>query len=242
VNTRRRRSGITLLELLVALGVSAMLLMALGYAFATGLGFERSREERRRADIRIDRLEERLRAWLQGAKIGDAEDASGLTFFVGTSEGGDPTLGCDRLTFTSLGPSPTLTDRADTADFETRNTEQGTRGGLAEASFSMVPVGSTDRTGLFERVQRPADTDPDQGGTESVLDPNVVAIGFMFWDGSEWVAESDTRTSTPPRLPAAIRVRYRLVGESESTFHEMLVPLPQSDVDAQNPVTTGGAQ
>ncbi|MFM7319897.1 MAG: hypothetical protein ACKO5K_00040 [Armatimonadota bacterium] len=242
MNRRRRIVGVTLLELLVALGLSTLLLMALGYAFTTGLGFERSREERRRADLRIDRLEEAFGAWIEGAVLGDAEDTSGSTYFVGTSESGDETLGADQLVLTTTGPPPSLTDRADTADFESRNQSNGAVGGVAEASIATTPVGSTDRTGLFLRTQRPADTDPDQGGTESVLDPNVIAVGFAFHDGTTWTNTWDTRSMTPPRLPSTVRVRYRLTGEEESTFHEVLVPIPRSDVDSANPVSQGGTQ
>lgn len=233
---RKRISGVTLLELLVALGLSTLLMVALSYAFVAGLGFERAREVRRRADLGQDRLEEQLRFWIEGATIGEEADTTGLTYFIGTLENGDDSLGCDRLTFTSPGLPPSLTDRADVADFETRNTNVGTTGGLAEVSVSTSPVGDTQRSGLFTRTQRPADTDPEQGGFESVMDPNVVSIGFAFWNGTDWATSWDTRSMTPPRLPAAVRVRYRRAGDDETVFHELIVPVPQSDVDASNPV------
>jgi len=238
-----RRRGLTLVELLVALAMSTILMLALGYAFATSLDLERNRSARRQADRQVDAFEERIRTLLQGAKLRETDDEILATYFVGSLEGGDDSLGCDRLTFTTTGPGATLSDRADDRTFEDRNTEVGPQGGMTEVSYGMLPVGQTAQTeGLFERIQTPADVDPDQGGTESVLAPGIVQIGFTFWDGVDWATEWDTLSSTERRLPAAVRVRYVLAGDPEERIREFLVNIPGSDVTIDNPFNLGATQ
>jgi hypothetical protein len=240
---KRHRQALTLVELLVALAMSTILMMALGYSFATGLDLERNRAARRQSDRQVDAFEERMRSLLQGAKLRETDDETLATFFVGTLEGGDDSLGCDRLTFTTTGPGASLSDRADDRTFEERNTEVGPQGGMTEVSFGLVPVGQTAQTeGLFERIQTPADVDPDQGGTESVLSQGIVRIGFTFWDGVDWAAQWDTLSSTERRLPAVVRIRYVLADDPEDRIREFLVTIPGSDIDIDNPLNSGATQ
>jgi hypothetical protein len=94
---------------------------------------------------------------------------------------------------------------------------------------------------MFERIQRPVDADPLQGGFESLVSADVSEIGFQFWDGSEWLTEWDTRSGTR-RLPAAVKVQYRLTDESTDQLHQFVVIIPNSDVTASNPMTQGASQ
>jgi hypothetical protein len=94
---------------------------------------------------------------------------------------------------------------------------------------------------LFERVQRPVDADPLQGGFESLVSSDVAEVGFQFWDGSGWLSEWDTRTGTR-RLPAAVKVLYRLTDESSDQLHQFVVVISSSDVTSTNPVTQGASQ
>jgi hypothetical protein len=177
---------------------------------------------------------------LQGAKLGqDIDDTT--TYFIGTSEGGDTELGSDRLTFTTVAPPVPLAAQGSDADFETQHQEYGPVGGMAEVSWGTVSVGDAgDRTGLFERLQRPADGDPEQGGLESLLGANIDRIGFEFYDGTSWAAQWDTLTGGERRLPAAVRVNYVQANDPTETVHRFVVPIPTSDVDVQNPSLNGG--
>ena len=238
--TLRKSRALTLVELMVALAISTILMLALGYAFATGLDLERNRSARRQADRQVDAFEGRIRRMLEGAKLRETEDETQANFFIGTLEGGDDSLGCDRLTFTTIAPGASLSDRADERTFEEINTDLGPLGGLKEVSYGLVPVGETNSTeGVFERIQTPSDIDPDQGGTESVLSASGARIGFEFSNGLDWSQTWDTQTGTQRRLPAVVRVRYVLVDDPEERVREFLVPLPGSDVDSTNPVDTG---
>jgi hypothetical protein len=128
-------------------------------------------------------------------------------------------------------------------DFPTLNQNIGPQGGTQEISFEMTPVGSppdANATGLFLRVQTPADDDPTQGGNESVFDADVSQITFQFFDGANWQPSWDTTTASR-RLPAAVWVDYQLT--SDNSDHEFIVTLPNSDVTPTNPVTDqGGSQ
>lgn len=257
----RRRRGLTLIELLIVLVITAILASAIGYAFTAELTMQRVEEARRADQDRSDATERRIARLLRGAKVaataavvsapipaasspaapGPSAAPSQATYFVGLAENSANDLGCDRLTFTTTAPALPLAALDGTDSFETQQGARGPVGGLAEVSLSLTPVGDAGgRTGLFERVQRPGDGDPTQGGSESLLDPQIERIGFQFWDGLKWV--SAWNAANPPRLPQAVRVSYTLRGQPGSDVRVFDVPLPASDVDAQSPQDTGAGQ
>ncbi len=252
----QRQSGLTLIELLIVLGITAILASALGYAFTAELTMQRT-EETRRADLdRSDQTERQITRLLQGAKLamlsesdpavalntlpgqaaGPAVPAVQTTYFAGVVESGANDLGCDRLTFTTTAPALPMAALSGTDDFETQQQARGPVGGLAEVSLGVTPIGDAGgRTGLFERLQRPSDADPAQGGSEFLLDPQIERIGFQFWDGLEWV--TSWSATAPPRLPQAVRVSYTRRG-APGEVRVFDVPLPASDVSAQSPQNT----
>lgn len=247
---KNRRRGVTLVELLIVLVITALLASALGWAFTAELTTQRG-QEARRADLdRSDRTEREIERLLRGAKLSPAmpaEPASPAaaagptTYFQGTAENGASDLGCDRLTFTTTAPAVPLASLDGTDGFETQQAARGPVGGLSEVSLSTTPVGDPGgRAGLFERVQRASDTDPTQGGFETVLDSQIARLGFEFWDGTGWVTSWDA--TDPRRLPQAVRVRYTLRGRPGSDIRGFTVPIPTSDVDGQTPGSAGGGQ
>ena len=179
-------------------------------------------------------------AGASGTSTGTSAAATGSSGGSGSNTSSNGTdLGCDRLVFTTTTPDVPLASQVSTDDFETQHQNYGPIGGAAEVSFSTTAVGDAgDRTGLFERIQRPSDADATQGGTESLLGSQIQNMGFQFWDGAEWVDTWDT-TTTPDtgRLPAAVMVRYTLKGDLSETIHELLVAVPGSNVTTANPVT-----
>ena len=255
---RPERAGFTLVELLIVLTITALLASAIGAAFTAELTTQRLGEARRAELDRTDATEREITRLLQGAKVvappsdpaaapasptpGAAPDTSGppvppeqTTYFLASSANGASDLGCDRVTFTTTARAVPLASLDSTDDFETQQSARGPVGGLAEVSLGTDPVGDAGgRAGLFERLQRPADADPTQGGFESVLDPEIDRIGFQFWDGLEWV--NDWPQADPPRLPGAVRVRYTLKARPGET-RAFVVAIPASDVDEEHPVS-----
>ena len=177
---------------------------------------------------------------LQAARLSSTTGDT-TTYFQGVDDGASSDLGCDRVTFTTTAPGIPMTSLNSVDDFETQQDSIGPVGGLAEVSFGINPVGDAgDKTGLFERIQRPSDSDPTQGGLESVLDPDIDSIGFQFWDGNEWIQSWDTTTGTR-RLPQAVQVSYTIKGATDTTPRMFVVPIAASDVTSQDPYTSGGA-
>ena len=150
-------------------------------------------------------------------------------------------MGCNRLTFTTSAPGVPMAALASSDDFATQQNEWGPTGGLAEVSLGTSPVGNADgRTGLFERLQQPSDSDPTQGGMEEDIDSDVSAIGFQFWDGLEWISTWQTSTANR-RLPEAVQVSYTLANDPDNAVHILVVPIAASDVTASNPATQTAA-
>lgn len=237
---RRKRAAITLIELLVVLVMSTILSVAIGYAFVGGLDLERVQARRQTQTSERERFERRVTRLLEGAKL-DEDSTDRLSYFI--AEAGEETdeLGCARITFTTNTFDFPLEAQESADDFQTQHDAVGPEGGLAEVSLGTVPIGdSGERTGLFERLQRPSDGDATQGGTESVLSSKVTRIGFQFYNGESWISTWDT-VNSDRRLPAAVQVSYLLEDDPE-TVRRLIIPLLASDVDAQNPANTGVAQ
>ncbi len=233
--------GVTLVELLIVLVLMIILFAALGFGFTTGLNIQRISTQRRAEHNANEGLERRITRLLQSAYITTTATDTSL-YFIGEMENGGSAgdMGCDRLTFTTSSPALPMATLESTDDFETQNKTQGAVGGLSEISFGTSPTGSTtNKTGLFERIQTPPDADSTQGGTESVLSEQVKEIGFQFWDGTQWVSTWDTTAGTR-RLPASVKVTYTLNTDTgnNTVYHVFMVPIFTSDVTADNPVAT----
>ena len=189
------------------------------------------------SEVTQNQFEERLRRLIQAAWLNTSATDT-LTYFLGeTADSSSATSGngANRLTFTALGlrpPGKTLTTET---DFQQNNQSIGPVGGPIEISISTTAVGQApgNTTGLVIREQTPADTDPTQGGTERLFDSRVTSINFEFWDGTTW--QQSWTTSSTRRLPSAVRVTYSL--DQDSRSHVMVVPVPLSDVTADNPAT-----
>lgn len=238
---RRSRVGITLIELLIVLVMTAILTVAIGYAFVAGLDLERVQARRQTQTSERERFERRLVRLLEAAKL-DEDSNDRLSYFVAETGETDDELGCQRITFTTNVSDFTLEAQESTDDFQTQHDAVGPQGGLAEVSLGTTPVGDAgELTGLFERIQRPSDGDTTQGGTEGILAAGIARIGFQFYNGESWISTWDTLNSDR-RLPAAVLVSYVLAEDAAETVHSLIIPIPASDVDAQNPANTGVAQ
>jgi len=225
------RKGFTLIELLVSAVVVAIISLALASAFAYGVSYQNRSNASRQEELEKSKFEDRLRTLLQNATIDtDVTDTSEY-FLAGADAAGSD----DRITFTTAMPFIPGAQLESQDDFETQNASLGSLGGLEEVSIGLTPIGQTSQSsGLFVREQRPADGDPTQGGTETVLEPNVTNIQWQFFDGINWQTTWDT-AQTNRRLPAAVQVTYQL--ENDPNQHSLVVRLYKSDVTPDNPVT-----
>jgi len=240
---RTRHAGVSLIELLVVITMSAIVITGAVRAFGAGIDFQTRVVPAREDALSRQRFEENLSRLIRSAYLSsNAQDAT--TYFIaGTGGSSNPGAGqaaADTLIFTMLGQPPQASFLRSESDFETRNETFGPQGGAAEIQISVFPTGDAgDRSGLFLREQRPSDGDAYQGGNESVFDSRVASMSFEFWNGLSWATEWDTVTQGARRLPAAVRVTYAFTGEEE-TPHVFVVRLPLSDVTPDNPLDVGG--
>lgn len=241
---RRGQAGLTLIELMISLGIMVLIGLGTVFAYDAAVKFETDTRPRITAANRFRRIETKIATYLRRAYLGGATGGSAPTYFVASASGQSTWsagLGdlADSLVFTSTGVSPSDVYLQTEDEFEDLNSEFGPQGGVIEVAFAPVPYGDAgDQAGPFLRTQRPADGDPTQGGWESVLDPDLAGLSFEFWDGTTWVPEWDSNAMTPPRLPAAVRVSYALVGE-EDMVKTFVVRVELSDVTPENPAGIG---
>jgi len=241
-----KRRAFTLVELLVAITIIGIVTVALTRAYTLGIDFGQRIDASREIEAKRLLLESRLRALLECAWLSDNE-TDPYSFFVASvggsaAAGGGNTGGgdADTITFTAADLAPPAAYLNSTDDFETLNELYGPQGGVTEVALSLTAYGEAgENTGLFLRQQRPADGDPTQGGFEEVVDPDVEAIRFEFYDGQQWATDWDSGVAGLRRLPAAVRVFYTLTGAAERSF---IVRIPLSDVTPDNPAGAGGGE
>lgn len=258
----RRQLGITLIEILIVVAITATLTVAVSHAYVATISSDKRIRAGRDSLERQQLVEDRIANFIRHAELSlsTTQQASYFIGSIGNVQGVSASGVQTSPTSTSLGSTGTANGNgnADTLimtvtglripssilnsddDFEAQNEKKGPQGGVEEVAISTSPVGTppNGQTGLFLRYQRPADSDPSQGGNESLLSPDVSSIQFEFWDGSQYQQTWDTRSMTTKRLPAAVRVTYRLTGEQKD--HVFVTLVPNSDVTTQNPVVETG--
>jgi prepilin-type N-terminal cleavage/methylation domain-containing protein len=242
------RRGFTLLELLVALAMMGLITAGATSAFLAGVRVEQRLRDGMRREERIASFERELESMVGQAYL-STDTTNAASFFIGNSAEGQTTgiqqgqgtqgQNADELTFTAVGIRPPSYAVESTDDFETSNQRYGPQGGIGEYCLSLQGYDApSDLQGLFLREEHPADGDPTQGGVQRVMNPDVAELQLEFFDGEAWQPQWDTRTQSTARLPAAVRIHYRL--RDENDFRVLTVRVQHSDVTPTNPVTTAG--
>lgn len=228
--TPRGVRGLTLVELLVTVAATALLTVAVAFAFEQTIRLQRDAPARLRGAAEESYPVQRLTRLLSGAFL--PEDASDPRGFLVYDDGSVTGMAGQSLSWTTFAESVNLAYMGAEGTLEDLNERFGPQGGVTEVMISTYPVGQPagEVTGLFLRLQKPADGDPTQGGFEELLVEGAEEVAFGFYNGLEWLDTWDTRTGER-RLPAAVRVMWSVQGESR----ELLVRLPLSDVTPENP-------
>lgn len=232
------KRGFTLIELMTALALSGIITIALSLAFSVATRAYRETPIPRQNFEAERGPEVQIRKLLETAFVSsDAADQS--SYFIGqTADSGSnvgDSQGADQLTFTRIGGriAGNAFNSAE-ENFDERNRTLGPIGGVTEVRISLTPFGDAgDRTGLFLRTQTPSDSDPEQGGFEELLSPEIAGISFEFFDGTDWQTSWDTRAGQRT-LPTAVRVSYTLRDQEDEDSTKTFI------VRLKNAVLTGG--
>lgn len=230
-----KQGGLTLVELLVTVAISAVLVVALGTAHHAAVRYQLDRQSASSQASRIETFEARLRGLLERAYLSD-DDSDPLTYFVASATGGS-LAELDTLTFTALAEPPRAAYLRATAPHDELNSRFRPQGGTVEVGIGPTVVGDGAAGGTLLRLQQPPDGDPTQGGRQSTLAAEAEILGFEFYDGTAWQTVWDTQ-SGPRRLPAAVTVRYRW--QQQAGERVVTCRLLHSDVTPANPVLQEG--
>jgi type II secretion system protein J len=205
---KRSRAAMTLLEVIVATAVFAMMGLMLLTAF-THTGRLRDRlsarmERDHQARIAALKISRDLRGAFLSAHVNGANPSQNvvLTAFV-AREG----LNGDSLEMTT---------------FTHRRLRRGAHEGDAcEVGYRVVERRGAQRMtyDLMRRETTRIDSDPQRGGTLEVLVPDVTLFDLKFFDEttSQWIESWNTMNATaqPARLPQRVRITIELRDEND---------------------------
>ncbi len=201
---RRRTRGFTLMEVMVAVAITALMGTVVAMAFQTGLTAKETVEvdADRYRQVRVSM--NRMGREIGSAFVSDRYDTARFrdqndrpTNFVGER---------DRLLFTTFAHQRLYTD--------VKESDQAIVEYYVEASEDRQARGRMD---LKRRVNSNIDERMDQGGHVDVLFEGVKSLELAYWDSDkkEWDDEWDTRrTERKSILPTRVRITVVAVDET----------------------------
>ena len=204
--TRRslsRSRGMTLIELMVAVGVMAMVAVLI-HGVIDSLSRGRKVE-----GLRAERAHEGREALQRMVR-----DLCGA--YLSTHVPSVPALMTERTAF--VGKSSAPYDRLDFTSFAHLRTERDSHeSDQAEVGYFVVADPEVaDKMDLVRREQTPIDYEPLKGGVVNVVAENVAKFDVRFFDPmtAQWVETWDTMqvTGQPNRLPLEVEITLVLKG------------------------------
>jgi general secretion pathway protein J len=218
----RRSSGFTLLELLIAVAIFAVVLAAINTVFYAAMRL------RNRTALSF---EEKLP--LQHAAAVIQRDLAGIVVPGGTIFGQfttDQTTGSG-----SLGQEGATEFYTSTAIVD----DNSPWGEVQKVSYLLVnPTNQTLGKDLVRSITRnllPPETTSDDQSFQQWLMSGVESLTFLYYDGTQWIdswdsTQPDTTTGLTNNLPKAIKVQIQLASEESNirrkpTPVELVVPI-----------------
>jgi general secretion pathway protein J len=201
---RRHARGFTLMEVMVAVAITALMGTVVAMAFQTGLTaketVETDADRYRQVRVAMNRMAREIGS----AYVSDRYDLKRFrdqndrpTNFVGER---------DKLLFTTFSHQRLYTD--------VKESDQAVVEYFVEASTDREAKGRQD---LKRRVNPNVDDRMDRGGNTDVLFEGVKGLEFEYWDSEkkEWDNEWDTRrTEQKALLPTRVRITVTAVDET----------------------------
>ncbi|GMT96458.1 hypothetical protein KH5H1_05770 [Corallococcus caeni] len=201
---KRRMRGFTLMEVMVAVGITALMGTVVAMAFQTGINakevVEGEAERYRMVRVSLNRMAREIGS----AFVSDRYDLRRFrdqndrpTNFIGER---------DKLTFTTFAHQRLYTD--------VKESDQAVVEYFVENSSEK---GARQRQDLKRRVNPNVGDRMDRGGTTDVLFEGVKGVEFAYWDSEkkEWDDEWDTRrTEKKAILPTRVRITVIALDEA----------------------------
>ncbi len=228
---RRLSAGFTLVEMLVAVSILAMISVLIYGAFA-GLrrskqGIERVNDRYREGRLAMDRISRELQsAYLSGYTPLDQALAVQKTAFIGTQ--GTP---ADRVDFNSFSNRRITRDshESDQCEISYFGSENPKQHGI---------------TDLVRRISKHPDLEPTKGGRVEVLATDIDLFNLKYLDplSGQWVDTWDSTQAIgqPNRMPLQVRVLLVLNGgrrTEASGARKTIRFMTTVDIPIQHPLT-----
>ncbi len=175
----RRASGFTLVEVVLATTISALVLAGAYASLATILSAYRIQEGQYANTDKARLILSRMREDLAAAFLSPHQ---AMTRFVGT-DNQNGTFSTDTLTFIS-----TVNNSAHTG---------GGTSDLAEIQYYIDMDDSTEEKWLVRRFDATPDMDPFSGGELALLGPQALSLNFEYFDGAAWWPTWDSAEEIP---------------------------------------------
>jgi general secretion pathway protein J len=200
----RRARGFTLLEVVIAVGITAMMGVLIAAAFQSGYRTKELVESEADRYRTLRTGTERMVREISSAFVSDHYDTRRYrdqndrpTNFIGTR---------DRLLFSTMAHQRLYADAKESDQMVVEYYTKSTPG-----------PGGQSQMNLMRREDSILDDRMDRGGTEDVLVENVKRIDFAYWDSDkkDWVDEWDTRRIEKKSiLPVRVRISIFAVDET----------------------------
>ena len=194
--------GFTLLEVMVSMGILAVLAALMWGSF--GPTFEAKQLVQEQADhyhglrLALTRMSREISMAFLSESYDRVNFRERLTHFVGEDSGDD-----DELRFTTLAHERLYVGA--------KESDQS----IVEYRIDRDPD-DRDKQALIRREKTVIDDDPESGGTEAVLATGIEGLDFEYWDVDEkdWSRDWDTHdTAFANRLPERVRITIHAKGD-----------------------------
>jgi type II secretion system protein J len=186
------RRGFTLLELLVALGIAAVVITLLYETFNAVLRSTQLVDEESEIDQMVRISMERMTNELRSAYWRSPSETVGSSMFMFVGQDSIATdYPTDTLRFSTLSHARVSSKNADPT--------------VSIVEYALVPVPETDTAVLMHREETTPLSPSASGLEEYELAESVVGLSFRYFDGKDW--SEQWNDADKKRLPKAVEIQ-----------------------------------